>query len=110
MRIKLDKFYQNVKGQRVQAGEYDASELPNGLAQYLVETEHATVIEADSKPIARQRADKTLTPDDVEALNPEVSVFDELKAEYEALAGEAPPWNIKLETLRARVEELRDED
>ena len=51
MRIKVSKFYQDVSGNKVSAGEYEASELKNDLANYLVKHGHAVVIEAQ-KPIA----------------------------------------------------------
>ena len=44
MRIKVDKFYQDVSGNKVNVGEYDASELKNDLANYLVKHGHAVYI------------------------------------------------------------------
>lgn len=114
MRIKLEKPYQNVKGQQVKAGEHDASDLPNGLAQYLLDTEQATLVEG-SVPVKRTRADKTLTPADVGVIantanEDDTSEFDRLSAEYEALYGQPPAWNIKLDTLRARVNEAQENE
>ncbi len=129
MKIYLKQRYRGAltNEQWLAYGEHDASELPDGLAQYLVDNGHATVIEAESKPIARSRADKTITPDEVANVEPDMEYHNELMKqsgrpraltqaernelfdEYEELSGSKPPHNIGDATLQARVEELRDE-
>lgn len=103
MRIKIDKFYQNTKGQQVEAGEYNASDLPNGLAQYLVDNDHAIVIKSEA--VEANAADSVIEVADSNDESERAS----LSAEYEALAGRKPSSNIKLETLRARVNEMQSE-
>lgn len=45
MRINLGLFWQNTSGVKVNAGEHDAKDLPDGIAEYLVKHGHAIVIE-----------------------------------------------------------------
>lgn len=111
MRIYVDRFYQNTKGDKVQAGEHNASDLPSGLAQYLVDNGHAVVIEAKEEI---KRA-VTLSENDGNSVNITsddelVSEHDRLSAEYEALTGKAPAWNIGIDTLRQRIADLRSDD
>lgn len=68
MKIEINKFYQNTKGQQVQAGEHDASDLPTGLAQYLVDNGHASVVEeakaetpTPPKPASTRKRSKSKT-------------------------------------------------
>ena len=50
MRINLGLFWQNTQGVKVNAGEHDAKDLPDGIAEYLVKHGHAIVIE-EQEPI-----------------------------------------------------------
>lgn len=61
MRIRIQKHYQNTSGQQVQPGDYDASDLPGELAQYLVDNGHA------------ERIDNVLDTQEVEPIEPEES-------------------------------------
>lgn len=103
MRIKIDKFWQNIKGVQVDAGEYEETDLPLGVARYLVENGHAVAVDApvsEPEPEPVEDAVVTVSNEDTER--------ESLIAEYEALTGESPAWNIGIDTLKARLEELRD--
>ena len=59
MKIKVHSFYQDIKGNKVKAGEYDSADLKNGIAQYLVDNGHAVVIEEPKPKPKRTRRKKT---------------------------------------------------
>jgi len=51
MKLRLKSFYQNVNGVQIAPGEYESSDPAlRGLASYLVQTGHAVVTQADTKP------------------------------------------------------------
>lgn len=98
MKIRINKFWQNTQGVQVQAGDYEASDLPSGIAQYLVSNGHAVVIESASEPVNEGQADS------------EPSERDQLEAEYERLYDRKPSSNMKTETLVRRIAEALNDD
>jgi len=62
-RIKLDRYYQNTNGVKLTPGEYDAGDLPKGLAAYLVQTDHAVIIEGEAdEPVDDTSDNETDSP------------------------------------------------
>lgn len=96
MKIQINKFWQNTRGVRVEAGEYEASDLPVGIAQYLVDNDHAVVIESvedDENPKSIPSAERA-----------------KLEAEYERLYDRKPSSQMKTETLVQRIAEALADD
>ena len=103
MRIKLDKYYQDVSGVRLKPGEQDVNDI---LGQYLITHGHAIRVD---NPTPAQVAEQSNVLPETPAGN-FIADRDDLLAEYEALFGRSAPGNIGDDTLRERVEEARADD
>lgn len=104
MRIKVKTFWQDVRGRKVEAGEYDAGDLANNLAQYLVANGHAEIV---SETPAQEAVKENVLPD-TPAGNA-VAERAELEKEYERLYDKAPHPATKDETLRQRIQDALDD-
>lgn len=91
MKIKLDKYYQNLSGVTLAPGEHD---IDPALGQYLINHGHA-VLEHE------ENIQEIVEPDDPDELD-----IEDLREQYEALAGDSPDKRWGAERLQSEIDDL----
>lgn len=99
MKIELTRRYRGMltDEEPIEPGTYHDTDLPTGLAQYLVDNGHAGLLSESTETIPQETA-------------PEGNERDLLEAQYQVLYGKAPHPNTKDDTLRQRIEEALADD